>query len=144
MLYLSTDKKNQKTHEEKDEDPDLSGEKKRNLEILGSVLGKMMIDKTKPSSKLFKDPTKLRYDPNKKEAQALVVKNKVEESSSDEGEGEQIPSKKQNNSIPKDPQTNNKEEKYWVSKSLVDAFSGPQGKVVSPQMLIDCLPSNNI
>ncbi len=112
--------------EAKEEDGDLSGEKKRNLEILGSVLGKMMIDKTKPSSKLFKDPTKLRYDPKKKEAEALVVNNREEESSSDECEEE--PVKKQNVPTTKDPKADPEAEKYWVSKSLLNTFSESRGK----------------
>ncbi len=110
-------------------DEDTKEERLRNLKILSSIVGsekKPEIPMT-DEKKLFKDPSKMRFDPSNKDHQQFLVKDKGEDSSSDEDEKE-VPEKvTKSRSVPKILEAmalENDDKNYWVSNSLSQALAG--------------------
>jgi len=107
-------------------DEETKEERLRNLKILSSIIGseKKIVTPT-DEKKLFKDPSKMRFDPSNKDHQQFLVKDKEKESSSDEDE---LPEKVvESKSIPKilEEMAAEKDDKnYWVSNSLSQALAG--------------------
>ena len=111
-------------------DEDTKEERLRNLKILNSIIGKS--DKAEPeengsSHKMFKDPSKMRFDPSLKDHKQFLVQEKKEEDSStseEEEEKEEKEQKQEQKETANEKETASGDKNYWVSNSLSQALAG--------------------
>ena len=107
-------------------DEDTKEERLRNLKILKSIITAKS-ENAEPeengsSHKMFKDPSKMRFDPSQKDHQQFLVPEKKEDSSSEEEEEEKEERVVANEE--KESTSTTGEKNYWVSNSLSQALAG--------------------
>ena len=146
-------KQNEKKKREKNNldslDEDTKEERLRNLKILSSIVGseKKVDISTTDEKKLFKDPSKMRFDPSNKDHQQFLVKDKEKQSSSDE---EEVPERVvESKSVPKILEAmaaENDDKNYWVSNSLSQALAGTKrpGTILFNLLIYPKCMHNNI
>lgn len=110
-------------------DEETREERLRNLKILEGIVGRSEDhdDDGNKSKKIFKDPSKMRFDPSSKNSSQFFEKE-VESSDNDAEEDRKKVPESKDVRVVEPPEA---DKNYWVSNSLSQAFSGTKSSAAS-------------